>query len=371
MICPITVTVGLTVASKFGATAGCNVPVVVSQGKPTFSVPPLQSPASMRTIIFDNGGSRLRGGFAGDSSPRVDVPNAAARIRRSLRLLVADEVETGVKDASALHFFRPLERGQLTDTGCEALVWSRALRSAALLGSSGSASDAALLLSHAALAPPRVLASTDELVFETMGFSAYARAPAPALALGALRGADCGLAMPASGAGVVVDMGWSASTVAPVLDWALQLKALRRVDVGGRLLTNALKEALSFRQLNLMDDTLLVERVKAALCASFPRTRAPHSPFFTAEHRPFPCRQSHRPLPDICDPPPPPPLYAVLSFIRLRRARFQNGALSRVSSCETGRSHARVCCSCVTRAERGGGGVEVARSDTGRLRRRR
>ena len=41
---------------------------------------------------------------------------------------------------------------------------------------------------------------------------------------------------------------------------------MRRLDVGGKLLTNALQEALSYRQFNLMEDTAVVGAVKEALC---------------------------------------------------------------------------------------------------------
>ena len=44
----------------------------------------------MRTIVADNGGSRLRLGYAGETQPRVEVPNCTARLRRQLRVLVGD-----------------------------------------------------------------------------------------------------------------------------------------------------------------------------------------------------------------------------------------------------------------------------------------
>ena len=43
-------------------------------------------------------------------------------------------------------------------------------------------------------------------------------------------------------------------------------RAIRRLDVGGRLLTNRLKELISLRQFNLMDDTHLVNQIKEDTC---------------------------------------------------------------------------------------------------------
>ena len=39
-----------------------------------------------------------------------------------------------------------------------------------------------------------------------------------------------------------------------------------RIDVGGKLLTNHLKELVSFRQWNMMDETYVVNDIKEACC---------------------------------------------------------------------------------------------------------
>lgn len=48
-------------------------------------------------LVLDNGGSSLRAGFAGQEAPLFDVPNTTARIKRQMRLLVADETEEKIK----------------------------------------------------------------------------------------------------------------------------------------------------------------------------------------------------------------------------------------------------------------------------------
>jgi actin-related protein len=39
-----------------------------------------------------------------------------------------------------------------------------------------------------------------------------------------------------------------------------------RLDVGGKLLTNQLKELVSFRQWNMMDETYIMNHVKESCC---------------------------------------------------------------------------------------------------------
>lgn len=41
---------------------------------------------------------------------------------------------------------------------------------------------------------------------------------------------------------------------------------LDRIDVGGKLLTNNLKEVLSYRHYNLMEETLIVNMIKEHCC---------------------------------------------------------------------------------------------------------
>ena len=46
------------------------------------------------------------------------------------------------------------------------------------------------------------------------------------------------------------------------MDGKISLKATQRINVGGKLLTNLLKEFLSFRQVNVQDCTHLVNLLK-------------------------------------------------------------------------------------------------------------
>ena len=43
-------------------------------------------------------------------------------------------------------------------------------------------------------------------------------------------------------------------------------ESVRRVNIGGKLLTNYLKEIVSYRQWNMMDETMLINEVKESLC---------------------------------------------------------------------------------------------------------
>ena len=61
-------------------------------------------------------------------------------------------------------------------------------------------------------------------------------------------------------------MGFSFAHVTPVFDGRVVRAAVRRVNLGGKALTNYLKELVSYRQWNMMDEYFLVDDVKEKLC---------------------------------------------------------------------------------------------------------
>ena len=64
---------------------------------------------------------------------------------------------------------------------------------------------------------------------------------------------------------MVVDAGYSHTTVTPLLKGRPIQSAIRRITVGGKFMTNYLKELLSIRHYSLMDETYLVNEIKEAV----------------------------------------------------------------------------------------------------------
>lgn len=70
----------------------------------------------------------------------------------------------------------------------------------------------------------------------------------------------------AAGCGLVIDAGFSYTHIVPVFDWHVVPCGVRRIDLGGKALTNYMKELVSFRSINLMDEPYLMEHIKNQLC---------------------------------------------------------------------------------------------------------
>ncbi|KAI5294562.1 Actin- protein 6, partial [Ascosphaera atra] len=134
--------------------------------------------------------------------------------------------------------------------------------------------DATLILTEAPNALPTLQKNTDEIVMEEWQFGGYARCIGPTLNawndLYSLFGDPvspdtASSAMPADCL-LVIDSGYSHTTVTPVYRGRPIHRAIRRLEVGGKLLTNYLKELVSIRQYHMLDETHIVNEVKEAVC---------------------------------------------------------------------------------------------------------
>ncbi|MBA0578225.1 hypothetical protein Gorai_020522, partial [Gossypium raimondii] len=127
-------------------------------------------------------------------------------------------------------------------------------------------SSSSLLLTEPLFSLPSIQRSTDELVFEDFGFSSLVVADSPSLVhLYETSCRPCGLVSEAQ-CSLVVDCGFSFTQAAPVFQNITLNYGVKRIDLGGKALTNYLKELVSYRAINVMDETLLMDDVKEKLC---------------------------------------------------------------------------------------------------------
>lgn len=207
--------------------------------------------------MIDNGAWELKVGYASLSEPLVSVPNCVTKIGKGAtkkRLLVADE-SIEVREAATV-YRRPFERGYLVDWGMEKKIWDRVL---SLESIRCNPREVDLVCGVAPLPPGVVQDDLAECAFEEYGFRSLFAPSSSAM---------CGwdpLASPSGRGCMVVDVGYSHSYIVPMLDQCVQHVGVGRVDVGGKALTNYLKELVSFRQWNMMDETWLINHVKERL----------------------------------------------------------------------------------------------------------
>lgn len=212
------------------------------------------------TLIMDNGGGTIKVGWAHESEPRHVVPNATAKVKKSMEYLVGKKIDDYL-NGSQLIFSRPFDRGYLCNWKCEVDVWTSIFHEQI----NCVPSQTSLLLTEPLINLPTIQNETNEVVFEYFGFQEYSRKPSMWYsAYGSTN--DPNVNQTGSPVCLVLDSGFSYSHTAIFVDGKCVRPSIRRVNIGGKLLTNYLKELVSYRQWNMMDEFILMNQVKEELC---------------------------------------------------------------------------------------------------------
>ncbi|TFY64909.1 hypothetical protein EVG20_g5787 [Dentipellis fragilis] len=242
-------------------------------------------------VVIDNGASTIKVGLS--TSPKA-VRYALALMRcvsTTSHTLTGSDKKTyfghefdACHDHSLLHFRLPFEKGYIVDWDAQKAIWD-GMFSEGLLGID--ATESSILITEPYLNLPKIQDIYDQFVFEEYEFQSYyrctrthvhihvdARSPltwAPSFFLEAASLIPHGKlyskpSLPTPECMLVVDSGFSFTHVVPIINGVVQWSSVKRVDVGGKLLTNHLKELVSFRQWNMMDETHIMNDVKETCC---------------------------------------------------------------------------------------------------------
>ncbi|MCJ1467625.1 Actin- protein 6 [Pseudocyphellaria aurata] len=238
---------------------------------------PTEQPLPEQTLVVDNGAFTIKAGFV-KSEPQLEdcllVPNCLARDREK-RVWVGSQLNK-CQDFGEIAFRRPVEKGYLVNWEAERAIWNSVFfdKGAAL---KCEPHETNLVLTEAPNAPATLQSNCDQIIFEEFEFASYSRclgsslnayhdiphlfgAPARSLPQSdgpACRPAECLL---------LIDSGFSHTTVTPLFKGRPIQRAIRRLDIGGKFLTNYLKELVSIRHYNMSDETYLINEIKETVC---------------------------------------------------------------------------------------------------------
>lgn len=219
----------------------------------------------MQKVFLDNGGSHIKGAKLPSTKPYI-APNALARTaknavpppssklgrsRRPPQHVAGIEI-TYCPDMSGMTFRRPLDRGFVTSWDTQQNIWASVFSSDVGIDVSGGR----LLVTEQIGVPVHMRRGMDALVFESFSFDEYSPVSPQLLAAHAVGKQTC----------LVLDSGFSCTTAVPIVNGAEVLSAVRRLSVGGKTLTNLLKDTVSLRSWNMMDETAIINAVKERLC---------------------------------------------------------------------------------------------------------
>ncbi|KAJ7978948.1 Actin-related protein [Quillaja saponaria] len=219
-------------------------------------------------VVLDNGGGLIKAGHGGERHPSTIIPNCLYRLPSSKKWLHPSPTTTsGVstateEDLTSAAVRRPIDRGYLINPELQREIWAHLFSSILHINPAHSS----LLLTEPLFTLPSIQRSTDELVFEDFNFKSLYVADPPSLVHlyeasrrpnGLVSRAQCSL---------VVDCGFSFTQASPVFQNFTLNYAVKRIDLGGKALTNYLKELVSYRSVNVMEEAFIMDDVKEKLC---------------------------------------------------------------------------------------------------------
>lgn len=213
-------------------------------------------------VVLDNGGGLIKAGVGGERDPTAVVPNCMARTLSSKKWLLADQLLSPSEDLTSATLRRPFDRGYLINPDLQSTIWNHIFTTILKI----TPSQCSLLLTEPFFTLPSIQRSVDELIFEEFNFKSFFVADCPSLVhlyeasrrpYGLLSKAQCSL---------VVDCGFSFTHAAPVFQNFTLNYGVKRLDLGGKALTNYLKELVSYRSVNVMDESFIMDDVKEKLC---------------------------------------------------------------------------------------------------------
>jgi actin-related protein 6 len=228
----------------------------------------------MKTIVVDNGGGFVRGGYAGQSEPRRSLPNAIAKSKRGDKKIYVGEKILNSPIAEYL-FFRPSQRGLLCDLESQKFIWEHGLFVREKLTGSFTvlpdAETSTIVLTISSFTPEPVRRDVFDVLFHDYRFHRVAF----------IDSSICAQFSPgitshftqddwANPCGLLVDIGFSFTTIIPVFNTQPIAKASQRVPVGARVLNNLLKERLAYLQVDLDDNPLLIQHIRESVCQVAP-----------------------------------------------------------------------------------------------------
>ncbi|KAK3375912.1 actin family [Lasiosphaeria ovina] len=234
------------------------------------------------TLVLDNGANTIKAGFvkrnsassnsdndASTPAPRI-IPNCIARDRHK-KIYVGSEFDK-CKDFGDLALRRPVEKGFIVNWEAQKEIWDREFFDDKA-PQKCNPSETRLVLAEQPNSLPALQVHCDQMVFEEFGFASYYRGIGPAFnayqdiqaIFQTPKTPETTVDIPAE-VMLLVDSGYSHTTVTPIIQGRPLHPAIRRLNVGGKFMTNYLTRLISVRYFDMRNDPYVVNEMKEAAC---------------------------------------------------------------------------------------------------------
>lgn len=212
---------------------------------------------SSKVLVLDNGAFSEKVGYASQSEPRI-IPNCITKAKSERqRSFIGDQIDD-CKDVSGLFYILPFQKGYLVNWDVEKQVWDYTFGRDVF---KVEFSETCLIVTEPYFNFTSIQENMTEILFEEYQFNSILRINAGTLSAHKYHKENsdelCCL---------VIDSGFSFTHIVPYIKGKKLKNAIRRINVGGKVLTNHLKDIISYRQLHVMDETYVMNQVKEDVC---------------------------------------------------------------------------------------------------------
>ncbi|KAL4233379.1 Actin-related protein 6 [Mactra antiquata] len=212
----------------------------------------------MVVLVLDNGAGCAKIGYSVDQEPRI-IPNCVSKAKNvRTRIFVGDQIDD-CKDLSGLYYLLPFQKGYMVNWEVEKQVWDYMFGKEKM---KVDFNETSIILTEPYFNFMSIQEGINEILFEEYGFKSALRTNASSLSQYKLSCDNPGAKL----CSVVLDTGYSFSHIIPYCRGKKLKDSIVRVNVGGKVLTNHLKEIISYRQLMVMDETYVINQLKEDVC---------------------------------------------------------------------------------------------------------
>lgn len=204
-------------------------------------------------FMLDNGGGCLKAGYSNQKQCRL-MPNAITKAKSEKRRAFVGDQMDDCRDLSGLFFMLPFQKGYLVNWDQQKTIWDYLFKNM-------DPSSHHLIFTEPYFNFTSIKEGLSEMLFEEFQFASVLRTHA-----GDLSCYKNKTEQPAELCCLVVDTGYSFTHIVPFVRGKRVKEAIKRIDVGGKLLTNHLKEIMSYRQIHVLDETYVMNACKEDSC---------------------------------------------------------------------------------------------------------
>ncbi|TMW48030.1 hypothetical protein DOY81_006894 [Sarcophaga bullata] len=216
---------------------------------------------SSATVVLDNGAYTAKLGLASQDDPQITLNCIMKAKAERRRAFIGNQIDE-CRDASGLFYILCFQKGYLLNWDVQKTVWDYLFSNE---GSGITLEDRNILVTEPQLNFASIQEAMIEILFEEFHCAGIHKTTTAELAAYNYCAESEDTSMQTLNC-IVVDVGYSFTHVVPFVRGKRVTKGIRRIEIGGKVLTNHLKELISYRHLNVMDESYVVNQIKEDIC---------------------------------------------------------------------------------------------------------